>query len=133
MTILSLSMLAVALHTAAIEEKCPWPESGPQQQRYHQQLSCYDQQLITARRQLAQWQQHHQFVLQQHSQRTGRPAALNSFQAATESFQQLKEQHCRWQYQLQLPDVQLGAAYYKRCQLQLILQRAEQLESLAAR
>ncbi|MEE2000449.1 lysozyme inhibitor LprI family protein [Alkalimonas sp. MEB108] len=129
----SLTLLAVSLHTAAIEELCPWPESGSQQQRYHQQLSCYDQQLVTARRALAQWEQHHTFVLQQHSQRSGRPAAYNSFKSSQETFTQLKEQHCRWQYQLQLPDVQLGAAYYKRCQLQLIKQRTEQLESLAAR
>lgn len=129
----SLTLLAVSLHTAAIEELCPRPESGSQQQRYHQQLSCYDRQLVTARRALAQWEQHHTFVLQQHSQRSGRPAAYNSFKSSQETFAQLKEQHCRWQYQLQLPDVQLGAAYYKRCQLQLIKQRTEQLESLAAR
>ncbi|SEA57426.1 lysozyme inhibitor LprI family protein [Alkalimonas amylolytica] len=131
--IFSLTLLAVSLHTAAIEELCPWPESGSQQQRYHQQLSCYDRELVKARRSLAQWEQHHTFVLQQHSQRTGRPAAFNSFKSAQETFAQLKEQHCRWQYQLQLPDVQQGAAYYKRCQLQLIKQRTEQLESLAAR
>ncbi|MEE2022924.1 MULTISPECIES: lysozyme inhibitor LprI family protein [Alkalimonas] len=132
MNMLSVTLLSVSLHTAAIEELCPWPESGSQQQRYQQQLSCYDQELVKSRRTLAQWEQHHEFVLQQHRQRTGRPAAYNSFKSSQQSFQQLKEQQCRWQYQLQLPDVQLGAALYKRCQLQLIKQRAEQLEALVA-
>ena len=131
--LISASLTIIALHVGATEPVCPWPEAGSQQQRYHQQLSCFDQELLKARRELEQWEKHHEFALQQHRQRTGRPAALNSYRNAKESFQQLKEQHCRWQYQLQLPDVQAGAALYKQCQLKLITQRTADLESLAAR
>lgn len=131
--LISASFAILALQVAAAEPLCPWPETGSQQERYHQQLSCYDQELVKARRKLEQWEQHHEFALQQHRQRTGRPAAYNSYLNARESFNKLKEQHCRWQYQLQLPDVQSGAALYKRCQLQLIQQRSADLESLAAR
>ncbi|MDP4536396.1 hypothetical protein Q3O60_09375 [Alkalimonas collagenimarina] len=130
--LISAGIAVLALQVAAAEPVCPWPEAGSQQQRYHQQLSCYDQELVKARRSLEQWEKHHEFALQQHRQRTGRPAALNSYLSARESFKQLKEQHCRWQYQLQLPDVQAGAALYKHCQLQLINQRKVDLESLAA-
>ena len=131
--LISASLAIVALYGAADEPICPWPETGSQQQRYHQQLSCYDQELLKARRSLEQWEKHHEFALQQHRQRTGRPAALSSFLSARDSFKKLKEQHCRWQYQFQLPDVEAGAALYKRCQLQLINQRKTDLESLAAR
>lgn len=131
--LISASLVMVSLHIHAAEPVCPWPEAGNQQQRYQQQLSCFDQELLKARRLLEQWEKHHEFALQQHRQRTGRPAALSSYIAARESFKQLKEQHCRWQYQLMLPDVSAGAAKYKPCQLNLIKQRQIDLESLAAR
>lgn len=93
-------------------------------------LRCLDRRIERLNNDITLWGNNKIFELEGVSKLTGRTDALSLFKKAQKSFHKYRENNCRWQYLLLLPDITAGAISYKECFIKMSETRVAELKQL---
>lgn len=92
--------------------------------------ACLDQVKSHAEKELKTWVNNQVFILEELSKVTGRSASLKIFKRSQSTFEEFREDNCRWQY-LQIAPATGAASAYKKCYIKHTRQRSLELKSLS--
>ncbi|WP_199611348.1 hypothetical protein [Flocculibacter collagenilyticus] len=92
------------------------------------QLQCLDQHIASLQRIQESWENSLTVGLEEIARNKGRKDALAKAKKEKIFYDKMVKESCGWQYLLQLPNTQVGALFYKKCEIKMIEQRIDNLK-----